>query len=194
MSTHAIYRTLTILYPKEFRDRYGDDLVQNHADLTADRGPAAAWARTGLDLIVTIPRYHLETIMSQRHTTTSLNATIALLAIAGIAGLFTVGYPSLALVGMASIIAVSQRSRIAHAIREPDTDRRHRRLITAAVLSFVSIAAVVVALADLGGDDHWDNGRLIAYNLVFIASAVGAIASLLTGLLTPKAQPRQPAN
>ena len=59
MRSAPLYRGLTLLYPREFRHRYRDDLIQHHADLTRDRGRAAAWSRSGLDLIVTIPRYAL---------------------------------------------------------------------------------------------------------------------------------------
>ena len=36
------------------------------ADLVVDRGAAAAWARSGVDLLVTLPRYRLENIMSDQ--------------------------------------------------------------------------------------------------------------------------------
>ena len=50
---------------KSFGGHYGDDLVQQFADLVADRRARAAWARTGVDLIVTVPRYRLESIMKR---------------------------------------------------------------------------------------------------------------------------------
>jgi hypothetical protein len=84
MNGYPVYRALTLLYPREFRRRYRDDLIQHHADLSRERGRAAAWPRTGLDLVITIPRYRLETAMNPRHTTTALNAVVAVLAIVGL--------------------------------------------------------------------------------------------------------------
>jgi hypothetical protein len=39
----SVYRYLVRLYPRRFRARYGDDLVQHFADLIQDRGWRAAW-------------------------------------------------------------------------------------------------------------------------------------------------------
>ena len=128
MNSDPVYRALTLLYPREFRHHYRDDLLQHHADLTRDRGRVAAWSRTGLDLIITIPRYHLETAMNPRHTTTALNAVVATLAIAGLMAIVAVdSYIGAALLAVAVVLAVSQRSQLARAIRVRDSDRRRHR-------------------------------------------------------------------
>lgn len=79
-ASHPIYRSLVRLYPRDFRLSYGADLEQHFADLVTDRGARAAWARTGVDLIVTIPRYRLENIMTEQHSSTTVHLTITLLA------------------------------------------------------------------------------------------------------------------
>ncbi len=81
MHPHPTYRALTRLYPREFRDRYREDRIQHHSDLAHSGGPVAAWSRSGLDLIITIPRYHLERIMDQRHVTQSSTGTRRVLTI-----------------------------------------------------------------------------------------------------------------
>lgn len=93
MTDHRTYRALTLLYPKEFRHDYRDDLIQLHADLASHRGTTAAWTRSVLDLLVTVPRYRLEAIMNPRRSTTTLNLTITVLAFAGIASLLAGLYP-----------------------------------------------------------------------------------------------------
>jgi hypothetical protein len=75
----SVYRVLVRLYPADFRRHHGDDLAQLFADLVERDGASAAWRRTVIDLVVTVPRYRLETIMSTRRTTTTLVGTIALL-------------------------------------------------------------------------------------------------------------------
>lgn len=186
MNTHPVYRALTLLYPREFRDRYRDDLIQHHADLTHRRGRVAAWARTGPDLIITIPRYNLETTMSPRHATSTLNVTVVAFAIAGLIAIITVDrYIGAALLAVAGIIAVSQRSQLARAIRVRDTDRRHRRLKMAGVLAAVAAADVAVGFADIGNDDHW-GARAVVYGAISYAAAGAAICYLIAGLLTRK--------
>ncbi len=78
----ALYRALLRLYPKDFREEFGPDLLALHQDLAADRGSAAARRRTALDLIVTVPRYRLEHLMSEPHSTTALTVVIFGLAAA----------------------------------------------------------------------------------------------------------------
>jgi len=131
MRSAPLYRGLTLLYPRQFRNRYRDDLIQHHADLTRDRGRAAAWSRSGLDLIVTIPRYHLETAMNPQHTTNALNVIVAALGIAGLLAIVTVySFIGAALLVVATVLAVSQRSQLARSIRVRDSDRRrHRRFL-----------------------------------------------------------------
>lgn len=65
-SAVRVYRRLLWLYPRDFRDRYADDLVQTLADLSGELGPWRAWRRVSLDLVVTVPRYRLETLMNEQ--------------------------------------------------------------------------------------------------------------------------------
>jgi hypothetical protein len=64
------YRSLLVLYPRDFRDRYSDDLVQTLTDLSAELGPGRTWRRVMLDLVVTVPRYRMETLMKEEHSST----------------------------------------------------------------------------------------------------------------------------
>ena len=86
-SPHPLYRTLLRLYPSAFRREYGEDLVAHYADLVADRGARAARTRTALDLAITIPRYHLEHVMTEQHSATTLSIVIGLFAVGGLASL-----------------------------------------------------------------------------------------------------------
>ena len=87
MAGHPIYRRLLHLYPPSFRRRYGADLVQHFSDLVADRGVREAWARTSVDLIVTVPRHRMETVMDDQHRATAVNVFIGVLAGAGVLSL-----------------------------------------------------------------------------------------------------------
>ena len=190
MRNAPLYRGLTLLYPREFRHRYRDDLIQHHADLTTDRGRAAAWARSGLDLIVTIPRYHLETAMNPHHTTSALNVIIAALGIAGLMATVAVGsYIGPALLAVAAVLAVSQRSQLARSIRVRDSDRRRHRLKMAAFFALVAVADVAIASADLPNDYSW-GVKAVIYGAVSFAAAGATICYLVAGLLTRKSPHR----
>lgn len=180
---HSAYRWLIRLYPAEFRHHHGDDLVQVFNDLVEERGVAAAWRRTGVDLIVTLPRYRLETIMSQRNTATTLNIVIAALTAGGVASVLVGFYPGLVLVIAAAVLAVAQRSTLARAIRTPDSNLRRRRLVISAVLIAVFIATYTSYLLLIG--DTW-TVRETALAAIGTPAMVAGPIFLIAGLLTPR--------
>lgn len=182
-SRHPVYRSLVRLYPREFRLGYGDDLVQHFADLVTDRGARAAWTRTGIDLIVTIPRYRLERIMTEQHSATTLNVVLTLLATGGVVGVLTGFYPGIVLFAAAAALAVAQRSTLARAIRTPDSNRRRRRLGIAAVLGVIFVSSYV-AFYVLIGDSWTIRETLLA--LVGVPAMFGGIVFFIAGLLTPR--------
>ena len=61
----ATYRRLAALYPRSFRDEYGDDLVAAFSEQLADEGAGRVWLSTIRDLVVTVPSQHLEARMNR---------------------------------------------------------------------------------------------------------------------------------
>jgi hypothetical protein len=190
---HSVYRSLVRLYPKDFRRCYGDDLVAHFADLVRDRGTWAAWVRTSVDLLVTIPRYRLESIMTEQHSATAVNVAITLLAAGGVMSVLTGVLPGLVLFGAALVLAVAQRTTLARAMRTPDTNRRRRRLRTAALLAFIFLASIVSYALDLS-DDHISGTSLVVHNAVGTPAMIGAIVFFIVGLLTPREPDDQAVN
>jgi hypothetical protein len=185
--SHRIYRRLVGLYPRSFRHEYGTDLLQLFDDLVADAGPRAAWSRTALDLVLTLPRYRLETVMNERRSATTITVVIAGLAIAGVATTLLVGlglYPGVVLLVVAAVLAVGQRSALAQSLRAPSVQRRRRRLLTAAVLGAVTVGSYLLFLAVIG--DRW-TARDTVIAVVGNAAMLGSIGYLISGLLTPRA-------
>src|SRR4051794_22101118 len=111
-----VYRHLLWLYPRDFRERYGDDLVLTLADLVAELGPRRAWRRLTLDLVVTVPRYRMETLMKEEHQSAVLTATIAGSAVLGIVSVLVGLYVGLLLLPFAAILAITQRSKLARSL------------------------------------------------------------------------------
>ncbi len=63
-----VYRMLLRLYPGEFRDDYGADMVQLLRDQYVDEPAWQVCARAALDLAITIPTQQLETHMNRPST------------------------------------------------------------------------------------------------------------------------------
>ena len=177
------------LYPRPFRARYGDDLVQHFADLSAGLGFGRAWARTALDLLVTVPRYRLESVMSEARGATALAVILTVLFAGAMVGFLTDLYPALPLLLVAAALAVAQRSTLARAIRTPDTDLRRRRLRTAAVLGAVFAVSYALYVSLIG--DSWTL-RETVLALVGTTAMIGSFVFLIIGLLTPKTGGRHP--
>lgn len=76
-----IYRALTGLYPRSFRDDYREDMAILFSHQVNEESPTRVWARTIRDLAVTVPAHHLEATMHRP--------------------------PTLVLVGICSVVAVS---------------------------------------------------------------------------------------
>ena len=179
-----LYPRLVRCYPSAFRREYGDDLVQHFADLTADRGVRAAWIRTSLDLAITVPRYHLERIMSEQHSATTINVTIGVLGIGGLAAVMTGLYPGIVLLFAAVALAITQRTNLARAIRVPDSNRRRRRLRIAAVLAVVCVVSLVSYMQAVS-HENVSSASLLIHNAIGVPAMLGAIGFLIAGLLTP---------
>lgn len=184
--TVRLYRTLLWLYPSAFRHEYGSDMVTHFDDLVADLGVWPAWRRTLVDLIVTVPRYRLEDVMSHRQASITLAALTVATAATGI-GFLAAGFGPASVVPLvfAVVLAVSQRSQLARALRVPGDDLRRRRLLGAMASAVIFVVAVGIYAVDLG-DDHVAGGSLIAYNIVGLLSLLGAIGLTIVGLSTPR--------
>ena len=185
-SAVRVYRSLLLLYPRDFRDRYTDDLVQTLTDLSGELGPRRAWCRVALDLVVTVPRYRLETLMSDKRSSTLLTVAITVMAVAGIMSVFVGLYPGVVLVPLAVIVAITQRSKLARSIDAVDGTRlRRKRLRTAAVLAASLPVIYLVSLPILG--DQWGTDAVVAFGL-WVGVLIAAVCYAIAGISTPKSR------
>ena len=185
-SAVRVYRSLLLLYPRDFRDRYTDDLVQLLTDLSRELGPRRAWRRVTLDLVVTVPRYRLETVMSDNRSSTLLTVAIVVMAVAGIMSVF-VGLPSgVVLVPLAGVVAITQRSKLARSIDAVDGTRlRRKRLRTASVLAASLPVIYLVSLPILG--NQWGTDAVVAFGL-WVGVLIAAVCYAIAGISTPKSR------
>ena len=187
----GLYRTLVNLYPAEFRHEFGPDLEQHFADLHADRGARAAWARTAFDLIITVPRYRLESVMSARSTSVSLVVVPASAGTVGAVSVVTGVVPlaGLALLVLAAAFLVVRSSHLVRALRVPSERNLRRNRLTIALGCGVVFAASIIGYLIAISDENVGGGTLIAWNAIGVPAMIGSIVFLIAGLLTPKAQP-----
>lgn len=180
------YRSLLVLYPRDFRDRYSDDLVQTLTDLSAELGPRRAWRRVTLDLVVTVPRYRMETLMKEEHSSTVLIVATTAMACAGIISLFIGLYLGVLLVPLAAVVAITQRGRLARSMDAVDASRlRRKRLRIAAVLAVSLPVIYLVSLPILG--DEWGTDAKVAFGL-WTAVLIAAVSYFVAGITTPKSR------
>ena len=185
-SAVRVYRSLLLLYPRDFRDRYADDLVQTLADLSGELGPRRAWRRVALDLFVTVPHYRMETIMKEDRVSTLLTVAITVMAAAGITSVFVGLYPGVLLLPLAAVVAITQRSKLARSIDIVDGTRlRRKRLRTAAVLAASLPVIYLVSLPILG--DQWGTDAVVAFGL-WATVLIAAVCYFITGIATPKSR------
>jgi hypothetical protein len=185
-SAVRVYRSLLVLYPRDFRDRYTDDLVQTLTDLSGELGPRRAFRRVTLDLVVTVPRYRLETLMNDRRSSTVLTVAIVVMAVAGITSVFVGLYPGVVLVPLAGVLAITQRSNLARSIDAvDDTGLRRKRLRTASVLAASLPVIYLVSLPILG--NHWGTDAVVAFGL-WVGVLIAAVCYAIAGISTPKSR------
>jgi len=177
-----IYGSALHLYPRAFRDEYGDDLVLAVRDqLQHDRVPTVV-ARTVIDLALSIPTQHLEAHMRSSRGLVPLAYAVVAFAGLGVAVLggssvvmFVLG---LATAAAAGTIAISGWRRSSTSGEAGVTGGWWKFLLAGPVL------IGVVILAAGAGVNAWMLG---------LATVVAALGSIVVGLglgIARLAQPR----
>lgn len=84
----TVYDVLLRLYPRDFREEYGEDMAQLVRQQLRDESATRVWARTVLDVALTFPSIRLEAHMSRGTSAPIIygTATAACLALAVVVG------------------------------------------------------------------------------------------------------------
>jgi hypothetical protein len=173
----TLYGGLLRLYPRDFREEYGQDMEQLVRLQLRDENAARVWGRTLLDAALTVPSLRLEAHMSARSSAPVVYgaATVASLTLAGLAG-SAVGISVFGLAGVllfGSLAVVSWRR--ARALGDGGHAAAHWWKYLA--LGTAGLTASVVA-ANLGDDTLGDNGWM-----VFMGALLTSVALLGVGLV-----------
>ncbi len=172
----AVYRRLTALYPRSFRDEYRDDLTAMFASQLADDGALRCWLRTALDLMVTVPTQQMESQMNRtsNHLVpliyTAIAAGGALVAIVGGSNrtMLVIGACIALAAGAAAVVAWRRSQPIVGAI---GTNGWWKFIVAGAAL----VAGVVVA-AGLGVEE-WFLGMLAVF-VGFVLTLTGVVLGI----------------
>jgi hypothetical protein len=179
------YGVLLRLYPREFREEYGEDMAQVLRNQIRDEGATHVWPRTVLDVALTVPSIRLEAHMSRGTSAPVIyiTATVACVVVAVIVGA-SVGVSVVALSGalvFGGLAVISwRRSR---ALGASEHAAHWWRYLIGGV---VGLSAAVIA-ANVSGEGG-SEGSWAIFMVVLLAS-IGLIATGVVLGINRYAQP-----
>jgi hypothetical protein len=183
-----VYGALIALYPREFRERYGADMLQLTRDAYGDEPPWRVACRGLVDLAISIPTQHLEARMHRRpsplipliYTAVSGAGIVLALASGTNMAFLVVGLVVAAIAGMLAVIAWRRAAPVGGLL--PTT--HWWKFVVAGPLI---IGGVIVA-AEFGVD-AWVVGMFVVF-LALILTGVGLLLGLAR--LTARRPPALP--
>lgn len=170
------YRTLMLLYPRDLRIDHGAEMVQVFGDLVRERG-RRVWGRTAVDLAVSLPRTHMEVVMSTAWSRTALLTLITVLAAAAVLAFVVFGMPAIPFAVVVIAVAVAQRSRLARAVDGSPASRNRTALVVLWLSSLVLVGTAASWFFAISRGYGFPDGVLFAYNALGLGSAAGLVAS-----------------
>lgn len=173
----ALYRHLTALYPRSFRDEYRDDLTTTFALQLADDGAPRCWLRTALDLIVTVPTQRMESHMnkSSNHLVPLLYTAVAVGAVL-VAIVGGTNRESL-IIGACVAVAAGAAAVAAWRRSQPIVGTIGSNGWWKFIVAGASIVASVIVAAGLGVED-WFVGMLAIF-VAFVLTLTGLVLGVL---------------
>ncbi len=182
------YRALMALYPREFRNEYGADMVQLAREACRDEPPWRVACRVLVDLALSIPTQHLEARMHQSLSPlipliyTAVSGAGIVLALAGgtNVALLVVGLVVAAIAGMLAVIAWRRVAPVGGLL---PTTHWWKFVVAGPVI----VGGVIVA-AELGVD-AWFVGMFFVF-VALILTGVGLLLGLAR--LTARRPPALP--
>lgn len=172
-ATVRVYRSLLCLYPREFRDEYGADMVQLIRDQCGDEPSWQVGARCALDLAVAIPTQHMEAHMNRpsTHLVPLLYAAVAaaglLFAIVGGSNI-TISVIGLCIAVAAGTIAAVSWKRSGPVGARLSTDGWWKLVLAGPCIILVLIVAAGF------GVEAWEV-MMLSLLVAFVATATGVL-------------------
>jgi hypothetical protein len=170
------YGVLLRLYPRDFREEYGEDMAQLFRNQLRDESATRVWARTVLDVALTVPSTRLEAHMSRRTSASVVyvTATVACIVVAAIVGT-SVGVSVVALAGalvFGSLGVIAWRR--SHALGASEHAAHWWKYLLGGAVGLSAVIVAATASGEAGSEGSW------AGFMVALLTSVGLIA---TGLV-----------
>jgi uncharacterized membrane protein YhaH (DUF805 family) len=176
----TLYGGLLRLYPRSFREEYGEDMEQLLRLQLRDEGALRVWSRALLDLALTVPSLHLEARMSRGPSAPVVYgaasvASLVLAAVAGTAvGVSVLGIAGVLLFGSLAVIA----HRRAQSLGSSGHADAHWWKYAVAGGALLALTAVAGTLAD----DDLGEGSWAVFMAVLLTSVVLLAVGLVLGV------------
>lgn len=177
-----VYRGLLRFYPRRFRDEYGSDMALLFSEQLRDEPAGRVWARSVVDLAITIPARHLEAHMDRppNHTVPIVFAAVSvsglLLGIIGGSSLGVLGF-GLAVAAVSGVLAVAAWHHTgAVSAARPATERWWQILLGGVIVLATTI--IVVNVVGEVSDGWW-----LPMMLTLLAGAATTAAGLILGIV-----------
>lgn len=172
-ATVRVYRSLLRLYPREFRDEYGADMVQLLRDQFSDEPSWQVGARCVLDLAITVPTQHMEAHMN-RPSTHLVPLLYATFAAAGL--LFAVlggSNTTIVVIGLCIAVAAGTIAAVTWKRSGPIGAKLSTDGWWKLVLAGPCIILVLIVAANFGVE-AWEV-MMLALLVAFVATATGVL-------------------
>ncbi|HEY6531926.1 MAG TPA: hypothetical protein VIY72_06460 [Acidimicrobiales bacterium] len=179
--TVRLYRRVLWLYPRSFRDEYGDDMAQLLAEQLREEGAWRIWCRLAVDLVLTVPARRLEAHMT-RPSSSAVTVLYGLVALVGLLVLL-VGGTSIAAVAVGGVVTIVAGSLAFVSARRSRTLTRGSvtahwwKFLVGGVVALVGLVVVTTITGELP-----EGGWFLAM-LVLLASLASIVTGLLLGLV-----------
>ncbi|MEY2403680.1 MAG: hypothetical protein QOD38_1231 [Acidimicrobiaceae bacterium] len=175
--TVVMYRHAMHLYPRGFREEYGDDLVVLLSEQLRDEPAWRVTARTVVDLALTVPTRHLEATM-HRSMTPFVPPFFGALALSSLIVGLVVGRPivllaCLAIAGLAGGLGLAAHRRARPVAAPATASAQWWKVLVSGVGLMAALIVVTTATGELP-----DNGWFVA-----MITGLTAIVLMSTGVV-----------
>jgi len=174
--TVRVYRLLVRLYPREFRDEYGADMVQLLRDQRRDESSWRVGVRCAVDFAVSVPTQHIEARMN-RPATHLVPLLYTALAVGGL--LFAIlGGSNIAIVALGASISISAGAMAAVTWKQSGPIRA--RIATNGWWKLVITGPCIIVLLVVAagfGVEAWEL-MMFALLVAFVATATGVLLGI----------------
>lgn len=185
--TVRAYRALLHLYPRRFREEYGDDMALLFRDQLHDESARRVWARCVVDLAITIPTQHLESHMN-RPPKSIVPVLFAALGVAGVVFALVVGSSvGLSAVGLAvAVVAGVLATASWRGTRTAAATRPVRTQWWKIVLVGVGTLTATIVVVNVVGEvsEGWWAPMMLAFLVGILTTATGLVLGI--GQLTAR--------